>query len=236
MGLEAEAIALSRVSRQIGGDHNVVVYDRVAGGQPGGNALDRSFARSVLGEYLDKPKPGSIWLRSMIEDKLDPSLGLFHRSRNLSELVVIPLEIGDKKNDFIEVHFPFKLQLHNHAVLSMLADTLARTWHNRSPGTFTEKVLKRRTHDAGAAIAAPILSAENPARLSRAEYRVCLLLSHGSSIENARRELGVTMPTIRSHLRNIYAKTNTNGQSELLYHLLSFERASLSPHELKRQG
>lgn len=65
-----------------------------------------------------------------------------------------------------------------------------------------------------------ILSAENPARLSRAEYRVCLKLSRGRTLESVQFELGVTRATVRTHLRNIYAKTNTTSQPELISRLL----------------
>jgi len=79
--------------------------------------------------------------------------------------------------------------------------------------------------------AGPILSAENPARLSRAEYRVCLKLSRGRTLESAQCELGVTRATIRTHLRNIYAKTNTSCQSELINRLLA-SAAACRGHEI----
>jgi DNA-binding CsgD family transcriptional regulator len=62
---------------------------------------------------------------------------------------------------------------------------------------------------------------DNPAKLSRAEYRVCILLAKGLSNERLLAELDVSYSTLRTHLRSIYAKTETSSRSELLYHLIS---------------
>ena len=67
----------------------------------------------------------------------------------------------------------------------------------------------------------PILGTSNPARLSRAEFRVCLLLSRGLSVKGVTVELGLSEATIRSHLRSIYSKTQTSGLAELVYRILS---------------
>ena len=53
-------------------------------------------------------------------------------------------------------------------------------------------------------------------RLSRAELRVCQLLAAGDKAKDIAEVLGVSVATVRTHLRNIYAKTNTSGQIELI--------------------
>ena len=68
---------------------------------------------------------------------------------------------------------------------------------------------------------APILGVANPAKLSRAEFRVCLLLSRGLSVKGVTAELGLSEATVRSHLRSIYSKTEVAGLPELLYRILS---------------
>jgi len=68
---------------------------------------------------------------------------------------------------------------------------------------------------------ATILSCDNPARLSRAEFRLCVFLSRGYSNESARRELGISDSTLRTHLRSVYQKTGASSLPELLYQLLS---------------
>lgn len=67
------------------------------------------------------------------------------------------------------------------------------------------------------------LSHRNPAKLSRSEYRVCLLLSRGLSLKAVRQELGISNSTLRTHLRNIYAKSGVSSLAELTYHLLTVE-------------
>ena len=66
-----------------------------------------------------------------------------------------------------------------------------------------------------------ILGISNPAKLSRAEFRVCLLLSRGLSIKGVTDELSLSEATVRSHLRSIYSKTEASGLPELVYRLLS---------------
>ncbi|WP_372785272.1 helix-turn-helix transcriptional regulator [Phenylobacterium sp.] len=51
--------------------------------------------------------------------------------------------------------------------------------------------------------------------LTPAEIRVVASLFAGMEPSKAAEHLGVAMPTIRSHLVHIYAKTNTTGQSDL---------------------
>lgn len=69
----------------------------------------------------------------------------------------------------------------------------------------------------------PILSFGNPARLSRAEFRLCTLLAAGLSTKQVREELGISQSTLRSHLRQIHAKTGTATLADLLYRLLAPE-------------
>lgn len=49
---------------------------------------------------------------------------------------------------------------------------------------------------------------------------MCLLLGRGLSVTGVAEELAVTETTVRSHLRNIYAKTGTSGLAELVFALL----------------
>ena len=90
----AEAVAISRVSRQPDGTSRAMVHDR----QPvrTGPRLERSFARAILGNYLDKARPGTTWFKSMIDGEVDPRLSGFHARRRLSELAVIPLAVTER--------------------------------------------------------------------------------------------------------------------------------------------
>ena len=61
-----------------------------------------------------------------------------------------------------------------------------------------------------------ILSMDNPAGLSRMEYRVCVLLSDGVALERIHQELAISRSTLRTHLRNVCAKTEFKKLDELL--------------------
>ncbi len=57
--------------------------------------------------------------------------------------------------------------------------------------------------------------------LTPTEARLATHTLRGSSLEQAARELGITEATARTHLRHIFAKTNTSRQGELVSALLS---------------
>ena len=68
---------------------------------------------------------------------------------------------------------------------------------------------------------AALLSPENPCGLTRAEWRLCVLVANGLSRARVAKELGITENTIRSHLRNIYSKTELETFHELALHMTS---------------
>lgn len=219
LGLGAEIVALVRYSREGGASVRTVTWDRaVAEGHT--CRSDRGFARSLIGPYFEAMRPGSLWFRSMIERGASADLEEFHAARHMRELAIIPLESSTRFIDTLELHFQDKLRNHQQLILNSLAPVLARTWHNRAQGLFTESLLRVAPSNTRMDLA-PILSVENPARLSRAEYRVSLLLSRGLSIQEVKAELLIRDSTLRSHLSNLYAKTNCSNLSELIFRLTS---------------
>ncbi|WP_278027105.1 helix-turn-helix transcriptional regulator [Roseicyclus salinarum] len=215
-----EAMALTRASRDPSGRLSSFFHDTAAKGGKGPH-LDRSFVQCVLGPYVRQPRPGSVWFKTLTETEADPALERFHRQRRLTELAVVPLSVEDKATMFLEMHFSVHRGTGQHALINMCAATLADTWSRRKPGLMTELILERSRTGPSSLPAASILSVENPAGLSRAEFRVCLLLSRGLSAKRACTQLGISESTLRTHLRSIYAKTETHGQAELLFLLLS---------------
>ncbi len=218
--IDVEAIALTRSSREHDGKVSSLFFDqglKSAATTP----LNRSFAASVLGPYFDRPKPGTVWFKSLTNTESDPKLDSFQRSRHFTELAVIPLSVEEKSAMFLEMHFSIHRGTSQHATINMCAPTLAETWARRKPGLMTELILKRNRPNQQAVTQTALLGTENPAKLSRAEFRVCLLLSRGLSSKRVCDELVISESTLRSHLRSIYAKTETSNKSELLYLLLS---------------
>lgn len=218
-GLGAEIVALVRYAR--GGDPagRTVAWDRASRDVRGGR-IEGGFAKSLMAPYFDAARPGSLWFRSMIEEGRSPELAEFHAARQLRELVVIPLETNARFIDTVEVHFDERLRGHQQMIFNSLGPALARTWHNRTQGLFTESLLRLAPPPMTASFA-PILSIENPARLSRAEYRVSLMLSRGMSVDGVKTELRIRESTLRTHLGSLYAKTGSANLSELVYRLTS---------------
>lgn len=223
----AEAAAVCRVSAADGARSGSLFFD----GQPAGTGAKRlaqSFAHAVLGTYLGKAKPGMIWYKSMSGRLEEPALEQFHQSRGLTDLAVIPLVSGSGTTDVLEFHFARQPGPMQQALLNMVAGTFVRTWSNRAPGLYMEACLNNRRARA-AAPDAPLLSMENPAQLSRAEYRVCVLLSKGQTAKRVESQLGISKSTLRTHLRNIYAKTGAGNMTELVYRLVSMEGTPPAP-------
>lgn len=69
----------------------------------------------------------------------------------------------------------------------------------------------------------PVLDSDILAQLyglTRAEARLAQIVASGGSLREAARQLGVAQSTVRSQLKSIFGKTNTNRQSELVRLLL----------------
>lgn len=214
LGLTAEIVTLARYTQDGRSSARAVVWDRWGAAREGGR-VDRGFARALIGPYFAAARPGSLWFRSTVETSVGNEVADFHAAHHLRELAVIPLEVGGRFNDMVEMHFTDRLRPKQQVILNSLAPVLARTWRNRAEGLFTEALL--RIAPADRAEAGPILSVENPARLSRAEYRVSLLLSRGLSLQEIKAELRIRDSTLRSHLSNLYAKTNCSNLRELVF-------------------
>jgi len=188
-------------------------------------SLKRSYVKCVLGEYLTKLQESRLWLSSQVEDREgvynDPSLAEWQTSRSFNELVVIVLSTDKHKSEFLEMHFREPVSAVHIQLMECLLPTMCRSWVNRTEGLFTVALHEKCHPFAYKDIIQPILGCANPAQLSRAEFRVCMLLSSGLSIEAIISELSVSVATVRSHLRNIYSKTDTSSHAELVYRLLS---------------
>lgn len=187
--------------------------------------LKRSYASCVLREYLTKAQSSRLWLSSQADDTLhlydDPSLAEWQSARSMRELIVIVLSTDAHKSEFLELHFRELATPPLYKSLEALLPTMCRAWSNRTGGLFSVALQEKCNHFSAKELDQPILSCNNPAQLSRSEFRVCMLLSTGLSIASVASELSVCIATVRSHLRAIYSKTNTSGHAELVFRLLS---------------
>jgi DNA-binding CsgD family transcriptional regulator len=216
-GLDARAVTLSRQARAPGGGARAVIYNAPA--RPD-HEVTRSYAQCVLGRYVDRPRPASVWFSSLPKSHDDPALEVFQERARIAETVVVALALEDKWADYLEIHFAHPPTGGAQGLFNTLADTLSRTWIRRSPGLFSDAILANQA-PARPRPREPLLSTANPARLSRAEFRVCVLLSRGLNSTSVCSELAISSSTLKAHLRSIFAKTETTTMVELLYLLLA---------------
>ena len=211
----ARYAALSRISTEKR-SVRAVIWD-AEGGAGGG----RSFADGVLGPYALKARLGAVWSAAHFRGTPgSEALDLFHAARGLREMLVVPIATGPRSADLLELHFP-ELRDSPFPAVSMLADVIAGSWARRAPGRFLEEVLRGGRAERPWHGEEDLLGAANPAGLSRAEYRICLMLARGLTGSALARELCIQPSTLKSHLRSVFAKTGSSGQAELVFRLLS---------------
>ncbi|MEM9426219.1 MAG: helix-turn-helix transcriptional regulator [Pseudomonadota bacterium] len=228
IGLGADAAGISRHHHRIEETPRQVALVSREGALP----LRRAHCTDVLGYHFGHAKPGSLWTLSEMRE--DPGWSMTHgldgwlTSGGAAEVAVIPMSVTRQSADYIEFHFSQPLTRAALAEIEALVPTIVRSWVGRKPGLVARamtdgKVLIAKNPSDGSRPRwdKPILGMANPAGLSRAEFRVCVLLSRGLSVKAVSDELGLSENTVRSHLRSIYAKTETGGLSELIYLILS---------------
>ena len=215
VGFGSEAAALSRHSRSQDRPKAAAIYDAMSE-DPDTAFLRRPLCQDVLGYLYSKARSSTVWfLSDYVEDRIH-------------EVVVVSLAGNLQQSDYLEFHFTRDLAYSERLELEALVPTLVRAWAGRKKGLVTQAQMDDRMIRAQSAAEAsrlkpdtPILDMSNPARLSRAEFRVCLMLSRGLSIRAVTEELALTESTVRSHLRSIYSKTNVAGMQELMYRMLN---------------
>lgn len=190
----------------------------------------RSYASVILGENLHVAKPGKVWFISDAETETETRERL--QRADLEDIAIVPLENGPAHSDFLELQFAARVPLHDRMLLETMCPLVAQTWQERSPGAVAAMMagrLSRVARERAASEAKPILDADNPAGLTRSEFKVCALIHEGHLPADIAKALNVKTSTLRSHMRSIYLKTGVSGQVELV-HRLHGAAASGSTH------
>jgi len=171
----------------------------------------RSMAWDVFGGDLQTMRPGALVRHSdlrrheALDDISDLALAVLGRRQSTTELLEF---------QFDRVPLP-----HDMALLEIMMPVFARSWS--------------RVHDGTAAGAerpqvrvADLLDPDNPAGLTRSEFRICGLIEQGRLPQEIVNELCISLATFRSHMRSVYIKTGVSGQLELshLLHAQSLHR------------
>lgn len=231
VGLGAEAAALSRHGRHHDRPNAIALFD-ARSGEKENVTIRRPFCQDVMGYFYLVARASTVWFLSdhLTDTKWESTQTLenWRVSRDIEEIVVVALAGSVQQQDYLEFHYARPLAHSEKLEIEALVRTLVRSWAGRKTGLVTQAQMNERMVRARAIAKAgrlqedaPILGMSNPAKLSRAEFRVCILLSRGLSVRAVTEELGLSDATIRSHLRSIYSKTEVGGLPELLYRILS---------------
>lgn len=193
----------------------------------GADPLPQPLGPDLIGVAPSRIRPGSLW--SLMEAGTLPALRLEARQsrwleiRGITEVVVIALGPEGDAMDLLELHLTHRLTPAQRSRLADLAEALTFAWGRRPEGRVV-----RMLSDAPAIaqrLGAPPppagpLSVANPWRLTPTEMRICGLIRDGLAVTDIVDKIGVAESTLRSHLRNIYAKAGVSGQVGLLRSLL----------------
>lgn len=234
-GRQTLAEALAHLVRSLGAECGMIVRTQTGEKRPQRVAvhderradpvrpLIASYADGQFGRPLQRPRPASLWLGSTVvpEPGADPhpALAEWQAARRMREFAVLVLAASPTARDHVELHFRHELPPEVQSALTAVLPTLARNWAKRQVGIVTRTIACHRPR-AETLTHRQVLGEANPHQLSRAEFRVCLLLSRGLSVEGVSAELGLARSTVRSHLRSIYAKTGVSSLAELVFRLI----------------
>lgn len=227
----AEMATLVQLSPGGPRDVHLISADRDDPGDRRG--LPAEVLRPLARAGIDRGRPGSVWRYSEILGGLLVAPGRevaqWFRSRRIAEVCCLVLSGGRDGAHLLNLFFARPPGPETLALLEALAPALAAGWDGRDLSVVAA------TRRAGLALVAPepedqpLLGLGNPAGLTRAEFRVCTLLSEGHAARDLPSELGISESTLRSHLRSIYAKTGTAGLAGLIHRLLAAPLPSRRP-------
>lgn len=138
----------------------------------------------------------------------------------IKDVSLVVLESGGDCVDALEMTMDHSPVINPDIPPSLVTRALAEAWELRKPG-FVRKHIRsaQQTHRSEVLEAPDLLGPDNPFALSPAEQRVCRHLAEGCRAKEIAVALGISVPTVRTHLSRIYQKTGTEGQVALLSRL-----------------
>lgn len=217
---QAANVGLYRLDMPRGRVTPILSHDRLADrNRP--LVVTGALARFVLARTTGPLQNGQIWRLSEVRilpgfAGSDAEREWRERSDNF-EVSLILLEASDNRFDLLELSFETAPPRSPELPSSIIATALSDVWRMRTPGVIARIIAqssrrKSAPHLEGAAL----LSADNPYALTQAEMRVCSHLSNGLAPKSIAQTLGLSVATVRTHLRNLYSKTGTDGQVSLI--------------------
>ena len=234
--VRAEAAVLMRANSQTGKHRILSSCDGKAAS--GACPLPQPLGLSLITIEPHRARAGSLWsLRdpSRAEaDRLDPQQNRWLSQRAIADVIVIVLGHSADFIDLLEFHLPRRMDRRDQEQLENLAQAIAFAWNRRPTGRIARLMsnspaITRRMAQTPPS-SANALSSENPWQLTATELRICTLIRDGLAATDIVSHFGVAESTVRSHLRNIYAKAGVTGQVGLVHKLLDNAPAKAAIH------
>lgn len=234
--VRADSAVLIRANIQSGKHRILSSYDckAVAGAVP----LTQPLGLDLITIPPHRARAGSLWsLRdpSRAEaDRLDPQKHRWITQRAIADVILIVLGHGPGVIDLLEFHLPRHLDRRDHEQLDALAQAISFAWNRRPEGRIARLMSNApsvtRRMDPAPSSTHNALSSANPWQLTATELRICTLIRNGLAATDIVSAFGVAESTVRSHLRNIYAKAGVTGQVGLVHKLLESAPAKTAVH------
>jgi DNA-binding CsgD family transcriptional regulator len=135
---------------------------------------------------------------------------------------LVKLRSSPDEFDFFILRFRRAPRREIVSLANAFSSALADLWPSRKSGLANRLIADHPTRNSGSNRhlgETTILGLENAFGLSRSEFRVCSLLDRGLRPKQIAEEMGLSIATVRSHLRGVYAKTELTGQFEVVQRL-----------------
>lgn len=202
-------------------------YRRTSNGNPGRNGAD-CVSFGYFGPSLFLGLEASIWSKSDVQDdqstvQVTPLID--GNGYPLQDINSIVLEKTENGITVLEMQFRNAPSMATVTAVRLMSEPLSKSWKRRLPGiavTSGLKAIKTNGRGPDDETLTPVLSFQNPKGLSRAEFRVCVMVRNGFQVAMIADALRISAKTVRGHLSSIYSKVGVSGQFELL-HLLASE-------------
>jgi DNA-binding CsgD family transcriptional regulator len=234
--VRAESAVLMRAHGQTGKHRILSSYDCKAAS--GAYPLAQPLGLDLITIEPHRARAGSLWsLRdpSRAEaDGLDPQQNRWLSQRAIADVILIVLGHSADFIDLLEFHLPRRIERRDQEQLENLAQAVAFAWNRRPTGRIARlmsnspSVTRRMAPTPSSTVSA--LSSANPWQLTATEMRICTLIRDGLAATDIVSAFGVAESTVRSHLRNIYAKAGVTGQVGLVHKLLDNAAAKAAMH------
>lgn len=214
-------LSVYRISTKEYAPQLVAQVDRREGNPPA-ERITGALMQFVVNNFPDEIVPGKIVRLTTL--KADPQfLGspAFKEWNGRDDFANVSLMIlGENAQTFdvLEIRYSKLPEIDVDIPTAVLGVAISDAWGLRSPGYVLGLISKfgAKHRKVPTTAESHILGPDNPYALSHSQLRVCQLLGAGQKAAGIAELMGISITTVRSHLRNIYIKTNTTGQFEVI--------------------